>query len=50
MNLTDMESWEESYYGCNYPGMYNFIVDFFENPEDEDEKREAEAVLNWWNK
>jgi len=30
--------------------MYNFIVDYFEDPIDANAKKESKALLAWWNK
>lgn len=34
--------------GYNYLDLWNFIVNFFEDPEDEEEKQPKE-LLKWWN-
>ncbi|KAJ3845618.1 hypothetical protein EV368DRAFT_70557, partial [Lentinula lateritia] len=46
--LNDAPHWSDSYMGYNYLDLWNFIVDFFEDPEDEEEKQSKE-LLKWWN-
>ncbi|KIY49998.1 hypothetical protein FISHEDRAFT_57730 [Fistulina hepatica ATCC 64428] len=51
-NLTDAQLWPQDgiYMGYNYHGLYNFIVDYFEqdssHPEDQ---RAVDDLLKWWN-
>ncbi|KAJ3878198.1 hypothetical protein F5051DRAFT_503376 [Lentinula edodes] len=46
--LNDAPHWADSHMGYNYLDLWNFIVDFFEDPEDEEEKQSKE-LLKWWN-
>ncbi|KAJ3932396.1 MAG: hypothetical protein NXY57DRAFT_1038458 [Lentinula lateritia] len=46
--LNDAPHWAESHMGYNYLDLWNFIVNFFEDPEDEEEKQPKE-LLKWWN-
>lgn len=50
MNLTDMVSWEEEYYGVIYEAMYNFIVEYLEFPEDNEAELHVKQLMAWWNK
>ncbi|KAJ3725380.1 hypothetical protein C8R42DRAFT_718897 [Lentinula raphanica] len=47
--LTDAPYWHPSYHGFNYLNLWNFIVDFFEDPEDEEEENRSKELLEWWN-
>ncbi|KAJ7141982.1 hypothetical protein C8R46DRAFT_1200519 [Mycena filopes] len=48
--LTTTPQWQDEYYGVSLPQMYDFLVDFFEEPEDGTQARERmNALLKWWN-
>ncbi|KAJ3996532.1 hypothetical protein F5050DRAFT_1807642 [Lentinula boryana] len=47
--LTDASSWNARYLGYSYQDLWNFIVDFFEDPEDDEQPKQAEKLLKWWN-
>ncbi|KAJ3741037.1 hypothetical protein DFH05DRAFT_1462884 [Lentinula detonsa] len=47
--LTDASSWNARYLGYSYQDLWNFIVDFFEDPEDDEAAKQAEKLLKWWN-
>ncbi|KAJ3832522.1 hypothetical protein F5878DRAFT_666495 [Lentinula raphanica] len=47
--LTDAPYWHPSYHGFNYLDLWNFIVDFFEDPEDEEQEKRSKELLDWWN-
>ncbi|KAJ7894120.1 hypothetical protein B0H13DRAFT_1719353 [Mycena leptocephala] len=50
LSLTNVSTWKEEYYSVSLPQMYDFIVDFFEEPAVGSEAREgADALLSWWN-
>jgi hypothetical protein len=34
----------------HFPALYNFIVDLFEDQEDEEDEEVIEDLLTWWNK
>ncbi|KAF8143600.1 hypothetical protein K438DRAFT_1993738 [Mycena galopus ATCC 62051] len=49
--LTDAPHWRSEYYGVSLPQLYNFIVDFFEGPQEGTEaKKRVNKLLAWWNK
>lgn len=49
LGLSDASRWTTSHNGYNYQDLWNFIVDFFEDPVDEDEEKRAKELLKWWN-
>ncbi|KAJ3764616.1 hypothetical protein FB446DRAFT_799470 [Lentinula raphanica] len=46
--LTDASRWVHSYDGYNYQDLWNFIVDFFEDPIDDEAAKQAKELLKWW--
>lgn len=32
-----------------FPALYNWIVDIFEDPEDDDAEKSMKELLQWWN-
>ncbi|KAJ3820685.1 hypothetical protein F5880DRAFT_1733206 [Lentinula raphanica] len=46
--LTDASRWVHSYDGYNYHDLWNFIVDFFEDPIDDEAAKQAKELLKWW--
>ncbi|KAF8148024.1 hypothetical protein B0H34DRAFT_738022 [Crassisporium funariophilum] len=49
-SLNDSREWKHVYAGLHYPSLYNFIVDFFELPEDPASKLNITCLLQWWNR
>ncbi|KAJ7185364.1 hypothetical protein C8R46DRAFT_1342648 [Mycena filopes] len=50
LSLTTTFDWQEEYYGVSLPQMYDFLVDFFEEPEEGTQARERmDQLLAWWN-
>ncbi|KAF9051312.1 hypothetical protein BJ165DRAFT_1524262 [Panaeolus papilionaceus] len=49
-NLTDAGQWVETYNSFSYPVLWDFIVDFFEAPADDQSKKHADDLIMWWNK
>ncbi|KAH7870438.1 uncharacterized protein C8R40DRAFT_1175702 [Lentinula edodes] len=47
--LSDASQWTNSHMGYNYLDLWNFIVDFFEDPEGEEEEQRSKELLKWWN-
>ncbi|KAJ3975900.1 hypothetical protein EV361DRAFT_959110 [Lentinula raphanica] len=47
--LTDAPYWNPGYHGFNYLDLWNFIVDFFEDPGDDEEEKRSKELLEWWN-
>ncbi|KAJ3738141.1 hypothetical protein EV360DRAFT_77098, partial [Lentinula raphanica] len=47
--LTDAPHWNPGYHGFNYLDLWNFIVDFFEDPGDDEEEKRSKELLEWWN-
>ncbi|KAF7363033.1 hypothetical protein MVEN_00655100 [Mycena venus] len=51
LSLTTAVAWTDEYYGVSLAQMYDFIVDFFEEPKEGTRARErADELLAWWNK
>jgi len=48
-NLQTAERWNEIYGGFDYRGLYNYIVDFFEDVQDGPVKTRAQDLLKWWS-
>ncbi|KAJ3778514.1 hypothetical protein FB446DRAFT_832291 [Lentinula raphanica] len=46
--LTDASHWVHSYDGYNYQDLWNFVVDFFEDPIDDEAAKQAKDLLKWW--
>ncbi|KAJ3831439.1 hypothetical protein F5878DRAFT_675157 [Lentinula raphanica] len=46
--LTDASRWVHSYDGYNYQDLWNFVVDFFEDPIDDEAAKQAKDLLKWW--
>ncbi|KAJ3926634.1 MAG: hypothetical protein NXY57DRAFT_864688, partial [Lentinula lateritia] len=46
--LTDTSHWTHSYDGYNYQDLWNFVVDFFEDPIDEEAEKQGKELLKWW--
>ncbi|KAJ3813957.1 hypothetical protein F5876DRAFT_73352 [Lentinula aff. lateritia] len=38
-----------SHMGYNYLDLWKFIIDFFEDPEGEEEEQQSKELLKWWN-
>ncbi|KAJ7700983.1 hypothetical protein B0H16DRAFT_1748858 [Mycena metata] len=50
LSLTTTVTWQDKYYSVSLPQMYDFLVDFFEEPEEGTQARErVDALLAWWN-
>ncbi|KAE9402407.1 hypothetical protein BT96DRAFT_918251 [Gymnopus androsaceus JB14] len=47
--LSDAPWWSATHNGYNYQDLWYFIVDFFEDPVDEDAEEHAKELLKWWN-
>ena len=48
-NLQTAGSWTSVYGGFDYHGLYNYIVDFFEDTPGPAAKKRAQELLNWWS-
>ncbi|KAF8872004.1 hypothetical protein BD779DRAFT_1453336 [Infundibulicybe gibba] len=48
--LTDTPQWTDIHHNFDYQGLYNFIIDFFEDVDGPDAKQFAKNLLGWWNK
>jgi hypothetical protein len=48
-NLQTAERWYEIYGGFDYRGLYNYIIDFFEDVQDGPAKKRAQDLLKWWS-
>jgi hypothetical protein len=48
-SLGTAREWKREHNGFHYPSFYDFIVDFFEDVEDDTAKKNAADVLAWWN-
>ena len=49
-NLQTAGSWAQFYGGFDYQGLYNYIVDVFEDTPGPASKKRAKDLLNWWAK
>ena len=48
-NLQTAGSWTPVYGGFDYLGLYNYVVDFFEDTLGPAAKKRAQELLNWWS-
>jgi hypothetical protein len=48
-NLQTAHSWTPIYGGFDYEGLYNYVVDVFEDTPGPAAKKRAEGLLNWWS-
>ena len=48
-NLQTAGSWSSVYGGFDYLGLYNYVVDFFENTPRPAAKKRTQELLNWWS-
>jgi len=48
--LCSARDWRKKHSGFHFPTLYNFIVDLFEDPEDDLAKTCADKLLTWWNR
>ena len=48
-NLQTAGSWTPVYGGFDYQGLYDYIVDFFEDTPGPAGKKHAQELLNWWS-
>ena len=47
--LSSAKEWKKTHSGFHFPAFYNFIVDAFEDPEDDEAKKSTKELLKWWN-
>ncbi|KAN0105119.1 hypothetical protein V8E52_011366 [Russula decolorans] len=47
--MNSARDWKQEHAGFHYPSFYNFIVDFFENAEDNNSTSVVNKLLQWWN-
>ncbi|KAJ3985138.1 hypothetical protein F5890DRAFT_1473973 [Lentinula detonsa] len=47
--LSDAPWWSATHDGYNYQDLWYFVIDFFEDPVDEDAEEHAKGLLKWWN-
>lgn len=48
-NLQTAGSWTSVYGGFDYLGLYNYVVDFFEDTPGPAAKKRAQELLKWWS-
>ncbi|KAJ3809809.1 hypothetical protein F5876DRAFT_22222, partial [Lentinula aff. lateritia] len=46
--LTDTSHWTHSYDSYNYQDLWNFVVDFFKDPINEEAEKQGKELLKWW--
>ncbi|KAJ3742756.1 hypothetical protein EV360DRAFT_76681, partial [Lentinula raphanica] len=47
--LSDGSHGTNTHMGYNHIDRWNFFVDFFEDPQNEEEEKHAKELLKWWN-
>ena len=47
-NLQTAGSWTPVYGGFDYRGLYDYVVDFFEDTPGPAAKKRAQELLTWW--
>jgi len=48
-SLNSARDWKTEHAGFHYPSFYNFIVDFFEDADNDDSTNAVNELLQWWN-
>ncbi|KJA14120.1 hypothetical protein HYPSUDRAFT_208728 [Hypholoma sublateritium FD-334 SS-4] len=48
-NLQTAASWASIYGGFDYQGLYNYIVDFFDDAPGPEAKKRSKDLLDWWS-
>jgi len=49
-SLSTAREWKREHNGFYYPLFYDFIVDFFEDIEDDRAQKNVDELLDWWNR
>lgn len=49
-SLNTSPDWRHKHVGFHYPSFYNFIVDYFEDVDDDISKKANFELLCWWNR
>ena len=49
-NLQAAASWSPIYSGFDYRGLYNYVVDFFDDAPGPAAKQRVKDLLDWWSK
>jgi hypothetical protein len=49
-SLGTAQEWTHEHNGFHYPTFYDFIVDFFEDVEDDTAQKHTDDLLDWWNR
>jgi hypothetical protein len=49
-SLSTAQEWKREHNGFHYPTFYNFIIDFFEDIEDDAAQKNVDQLLDWWNR
>lgn len=49
-NLQTATSWAPIYGGFDYRGLYNYVVDFFDDAPGPEAKKRSKDLLDWWSK
>jgi hypothetical protein len=44
-----MDKFKSAYHTVVYEGLWNFVVDFFEDVPTPEAKETSEKLLKWWN-
>lgn len=48
-NLQTAGTWTANYGGFDYQGLYNYVVDVFEDTPGPVAKKRAQDLLKWWS-
>jgi len=49
-SLSMAQEWKHEHNGFHYPLFYDFIIDFFEDIEDNTAQKNVDELLDWWNR
>ena len=49
-SLSTAQEWKCEHNSFHYPIFYNFIVNFFEDIEDDAGQKNTDELLDWWNR
>lgn len=50
MSLSAASQWAEMVEGYDYRSLYLYVIDYFEERDTDEEIKEAEELLVWWNR
>ena len=49
-SLSTAREWKREHNGFHYPSFYDFVVDYFEDVEDDTVLENTNELLDWWTR